>query len=81
MLALGRTSDRATRLHLDDVRHRIARTLDPSAGSAGTARALTAFADGAFEFVDDGLDPWSPFAGEYEQCWPDYAVRVRPEPW
>ena len=76
VLALGRTSDRATRLHLEDVRHRIARTLDPSAGSAGAARALTAFADDAFGLVDEGFDAWSGLAGDFEQCWPDYAIRL-----
>ena len=77
LLALDRTSDRATRLHLEDVRHRIARTLDPSAGSAGASgrSARPAFADDAFELAGDGFDPWSGFAAAGEWCWPDYAIR------
>jgi hypothetical protein len=75
--AEGRTTDRATRLHLEDVRHRIARALDPAAGPAGAAGRSTrpAFGDGAFELVDDGFDAWSGLAGDAEWCWPDYAVR------
>ena len=75
LLALDGTSDRATRLHLDDVRHRIARALDPSAGSAGASRSRPAFAEDAFELAGDGFDPWSGFAAAAERCWPDYAIR------
>ena len=76
LLALDRTSDRATRLHLEDVRHRIARTLDPSTGSAaGSGRSpRPAFADDAFELDGGGFDPWSGSASA-ERCWPDYAIR------
>lgn len=77
LLALDRTSDRATRLHLEDVRHRIAGTLDPAAARTSGRNARPAFADDAFELAADGFDPWNPLAGGYERCWPDYAVRVR----
>ena len=75
--AEGRMSDRATRLHLEDVRHRIARTLDPSAGPAGASgrSARPALADDAFEWGDGRLDSWNPLVGDVEWCWPDYAVR------
>ena len=70
-------SDRATRLHLEDVRHRIARTLDPSARPAGASgrSARPALADDAFEWGDGRLDSWNPLVGDVEWCWPDYAVR------
>ena len=77
VLALDGTSDRATRLHLEDVRHRIARALDPSAGSAGASRSRPAFADDAFELADEPFAPWSFDGGGAEWCWPDYAIRVR----
>jgi hypothetical protein len=75
--AEGRMSDRATRLHLEDVRHRIARTLDPSARPAGASgrSARPALADDAFEWGDGRLDSWNPLVGDVEWCWPDYAVR------
>ena len=76
VLALDRTSDRATRLHLEDVRHRIARTLDPSAARAPGRTARPAFADDLFEPLHDGFDPWNPLVGGVEWCWPDYAVHV-----
>ena len=77
VLALDGTSDRATRLHLEDVRHRIARALDPSAGSAGASRSRPGFADDAFELADEPFAPWSLDGGGAEWCWPDYAIRVR----
>ena len=77
VLALDGTSDRATRLHLEDVRHRIARALDPSAGAAGASRSRAAFADDAFELADESFAPWSLDGEGAEWCWPDYAIRVR----
>jgi hypothetical protein len=65
--ALARTTDRETRLHIDDVRMQIQRALDPTvqetAGAAATRPALTD------EFVDVSVDP--------ESCWMDNAIRVR----
>ena len=58
--ALGRTTDRATRLHLEDVRDQIAKALDPKfAAPAPTAPTL-------LPFGRPGTD---------EDCWPDYAIR------
>ena len=78
--AFARISDRATRLHLEDVRDEIARTLDPPAlpPTATGARAVAGF---------DAEPAHDPFAGwtdgwphEAPACWPDYTVRVAPSP-
>ena len=67
--ALAKTSDRATKLHIEDVQTQIARALDPSVqaapGAAGAARPGTDLGD---EF-DVTVDPVS--------CWIDYAIRGR----
>ncbi len=65
--ALNRTTDRATRLHIEDVKSQIARALDPSVQeSAAAARATTDFDDSLF---DPSIDP--------DLCWIDYAIRVK----
>jgi hypothetical protein len=65
--ALNRVTDRATRLHIEDVRSQIARALDPSVQESATpARPTTDFAD---ELFDPTIAP--------ESCWYDYAIRVR----
>ena len=61
--ATARTSDRATRLHIDDVRTQIARALDPAVQESAAARPATA-ADGLFDVT---VDPQS--------CWVDYSIR------
>ena len=74
--ALARVSDRATALHLEDVRDTIARTLNPPAPTAPStgSRALQGFDLG---LAEDPFDRWhgSP-THESTDCWPDYAVRV-----
>jgi hypothetical protein len=64
--ALARTTERETRLHIEDVRMQIARALDPAvqepAGPPGNRTA----ADGLLDF-DVSVDPVS--------CWVDYAIR------
>jgi hypothetical protein len=63
--ALNRTTDRATRLHIEDVKSQIARALDPSVQeSAAAARATTDFDDSLF---DPSIDP--------DLCWIDYTIR------
>ena len=64
--AIVKTTDRATRVHLEDVRDQVARMLDPkfiapAAAAGGGGQGQT------------GLD-----ADDPDVCWPDYAVRVRP---
>ncbi len=77
--AVARVSDRATRLHLEDVRDSIARTLDPPAAApaaAGGSRALGGFDE---ELTHDPFAEWTMDASYHaEACWPDYAVRLVP---
>jgi hypothetical protein len=64
--ALARKSDRATMLHIEDVRMQIARALDPTVQApAGAARSTTDLDDP----FDVSLDPVS--------CWVDYAITPR----
>ena len=75
--AVARAADRATRLHLEDVRDSIARTLDPPAAPpTGGSRALTGFDD---QTTHDPLAGWTMDAARHAlACWPDYAVRLVP---
>jgi hypothetical protein len=71
--ALPRAADRETRAHLMDARDQIAKALDPKfAAPAPTAPTNPfGFAD---EFVDSSsLENFNP-----NDCWPDYAIRIRP---
>jgi hypothetical protein len=65
--ALVRTTDRETRLHIDDVRTQIDRALDPTV-QASPAAAGTALDE---ELFDVSIDPVS--------CWVDYAIRRKNE--
>jgi hypothetical protein len=64
--ALLKTTDRATRVHLEDVRDQIAKILDPkfSAPGGGPGGGGGQGAPGA----DEEIAP--------DTCWPDYAVRL-----
>ena len=67
--ALSRQLDRATALHIQDVRMQIARALDPTVQPAGNGAGRTpteAWDDGLFD-VTLGSD----------LCWPDYVVEPR----
>jgi hypothetical protein len=63
--AAARQTDRATLLHLADVRTQIARALDPTVQTAPGARTGTDLTD------DESLFDVS---SEAEICWPDYVV-------
>jgi hypothetical protein len=67
-VALGNMSDRATRLHLLDVRTQIARALDPTVQAAAPGARSTTELDEA-ELFDVTLGS--------DVCWPDYAVTPR----
>ena len=78
--SFARVSDRATRLHLEDVQDEIARALDPPAPPTTTtgARAVAAFEG---QLAHDPFGDWTggwPHDGP--ACWPDYAVRLAPAP-
>ena len=65
---LGKTADRATRLHIEDIQNQIAHALDPAIqaqpGAAGAARPGTSLDD-----FDVTIAP--------DACWVDYAIRRR----
>ena len=67
--ALGKTSDRETRAHLEGVRNQIAKILDPKfvqgAGGAGNVIRIGI----------DGLDRFSAPPDQIGTCWPDYVIR------
>ena len=64
--SLARTTDRATRVHLEGVRDRIAKILDPKfAVTGGSTPTFTIF----------GFDDVESFLRSLDSCWPDYIVR------
>ena len=74
--AVARASDRATRLHLEDVQDTITRTLDPPTAppASGAGRALAGLGD---ELIHDPSEIWTGGpTHEALACWPDYAVRI-----
>lgn len=73
--AMPRAQDRQTRAHLADARDQIAKALDPK--FAAPAPTVTV---NPFGFDDDELKFNSSSAEDFDprDCWPDYAVRVRP---
>ena len=74
--ALAQVSDRATRLHLEDVQDQIVRILNPP------GRASVPSSDGSTRAFDDLalvgalVDPWSALTRDGVSCWPDLAIRV-----
>jgi hypothetical protein len=64
--ALPRTTDRATRVHLEGVRDQIAKILDPKFAPAAPASGVIRIF--GFEGEDSFLKP-------PETCWPDYVIR------
>jgi hypothetical protein len=66
--ALPKVTDRATRLHLDDVRDQIAKALDPKVVPPAPAAPAAAGPQNGFDGALDELDgAWN--------CFPDYAIR------
>lgn len=64
--SLARTTDRATRVHLEGVRDRIAKILDPKFAATGAPTAT---------FSIFGFDDLDSFLRNLESCWPDYVIR------
>ncbi len=56
--------DRATKLHVEDLRQQIARALDPTVQAAAAARSTTDLDEGSIFDVTTATDV----------CWPDYVV-------
>lgn len=61
--AAARSSDKATRYHLEAVRDQVSKILNPEGGRAGAAN----FDSAAIEFLEKYLNPTS--------CWPDYVIK------
>ena len=74
--ALAQVSDRATRLHLEDVQDQIVKTLDPPARASAPSGGGSGRAFDDVNLVGTLVDPWSGLAQAGESCWPDYAIRV-----
>ena len=67
-VAMPRAVDRQTRAHLADARDQIAKALDPKfAAPTPPATPFTVFG------FDDELEDF-----DSRDCWPDYAIRIRP---
>jgi hypothetical protein len=69
--ATARSTDRATRMHLDDVRDQIAKILDPKFAPPAPATPTQASVFGRFSA--DGEESHD----ESLSCWPDYSLRIR----
>jgi hypothetical protein len=63
--AMQRAADRATALHLEDIKDQIAKVLDPKIAPA--AAAAPAGAQRTFDLFEEMLNPRS--------CWPDYRIK------
>lgn len=69
--ALARTTDRATRMHLEDVRDQIAKILDPKFAAPTPTNAGSPFVLGR------GVNEDEQESGDLLKCWPDYSLRIR----
>jgi len=69
--AMARTTDRATRMHMEDVKDQIAKILDPK--FAAPAPTTSPFASIFGLFNADGEE----LHDESLSCWPDYSIRIR----
>ena len=75
--AAARAVDRATRLHLEDVRDTVSRTLEPPAARGAPALTGSAWwSHGAATAESWEAAAFDPAAAPFS-CWPDYAVRIR----
>ncbi|HEY0765690.1 MAG TPA: zinc-dependent metalloprotease [Pyrinomonadaceae bacterium] len=66
--ASARATDRQTRAHLADARDQIAKALDPKFAAPAATAPVNPF----------GLDDESIENSDTFDCWPDYAIRIRP---
>jgi hypothetical protein len=68
--AMVRVTDRATRMHLEDVRDQITKILDPKFAPPAPTTPTPAFIFGPFSA--DGEESYDELS-----CWPDYSIRIR----
>ena len=76
-VALPRATDRQTRAHLADARDQIAKALDPKFAPPATPATLFT----VFGFDDEFNSSSSTALENFDprDCWPDYAIRIRPK--
>ena len=76
--AMPRATDRQTRAHLADARDQIAKALDPKFAAPAPTLPQNPFGfDDEFNFnVGSGQTELEDF--DFRDCWPDYAIRIRP---
>ena len=67
--ALVKTTDRATKAHLEAARDQIAKILDPKFAPAATGAAAV------IRVGTSGMDLFSATPEQIGTCWPDYVVR------
>ena len=73
-VAAARAVDRETRAHLADARDQIAKALDPKFAAPAPTTPTSPFGfDDEFRFSSSSLEDFN-----FSDCWPDYAVRIRP---
>jgi hypothetical protein len=72
--ASARATDRQTRAHLADARDQIAKALDPKFAPPAAPATFT-FPFG-FDDEHSSSSSWEDF--DSRDCWPDYAIRIRP---
>src|SRR5215213_4209771 len=76
--AMPRATDRQTRAHLADARDQIAKALDPKFAAPAAATPFNPFGfDDEFKF-NSGSSSIALEDFDFRDCWPDYAIRVRP---
>jgi hypothetical protein len=74
--AQARATDRQTRAHLADAKDQISKALDPKFAAPAPPTPATPL---GFDFADDTSSRVSSFEDFNEaDCWPDYAIRLRP---
>lgn len=66
-VAMARTTDRTTRLHLEDIKDQISKVLDPKFAPSAAAAAAAAGRRG----IEEGFQPWV----DPLNCWPDYIIK------
>ena len=75
--AQARATDRQTRAHLADAKDQIAKALDPKFAAPAPTTPANPF---GIDFEDDMRFKVSSFEDFNEaDCWPDYAIRLRPQ--
>jgi hypothetical protein len=76
--AMPRATDRQTRAHLADARDQIAKALDPKFAAPAPAAPQNPFGfDDEFN-LNVGSSSTALEDFDFRDCWPDYAIRIRP---